>query len=42
MFMGVPRVWEKIKEAIELQVQQMSGFKKWAFEKASVRVFYKG
>ena len=36
MFMGVPRVWEKIKEAVELQVQQTSGFKKWAFDKASV------
>ena len=38
MFMGVPRVWEKIKEAVELQVQQTSGFKKWAFDKASVSV----
>ena len=36
MFMGVPWVWEKIKEAVELQVQQTSGFKNWAFEKASV------
>ncbi|XP_065901711.1 long-chain-fatty-acid--CoA ligase ACSBG2-like isoform X2 [Dysidea avara] len=35
MFMGVPRVWEKIKEAVQLQVQQTSGFKKWAFDKAS-------
>jgi len=41
-------VWEKIKEVVELQVKQKSGFKKWAFEKASVstddcliKVFYK-
>ncbi|XP_065901743.1 long-chain-fatty-acid--CoA ligase ACSBG2-like [Dysidea avara] len=34
LFMGVPGVWEKIKEAVELQVQQTSSFKKWAFDKA--------
>ena len=36
MFMGVPRVWEKIKDAVELQLTQMSGVKKWAFDRASV------
>ena len=38
LFMGVPRVWEKIKDAVELQLTQMSGFKKWAFDRASVSV----
>ena len=37
--MGVPGVWEKIKEAVELQVQQTSSFKKWAFDKALVSVY---
>jgi len=34
--MGVPRVWEKIKDAVELQLTQMTGFKKWAFDRAAV------
>ena len=36
VFMGVPRVWEKIKDAVELQLTQMTGFKKWAFDRAAV------
>lgn len=36
IFMGVPRVWEKIKDAVELQLTQMSGIKKWVFDRAAV------
>ena len=34
MFLGVPRVWEKIQDKVEMQINEMKGFKraltKWA------------
>ena len=36
--MGVPRVWEKFKDNIELQMNQASGFKGFVLEKSKVGV----
>lgn len=37
-FVGVPRVWEKFKEKIELHLSQVSGFKGFVLEKSKVSV----
>ena len=39
-FVGVPRVWEKFKERIELQLSQTSGFKGFVVEKSKVGIAY--
>ena len=36
MFVGVPRVWEKFKEAMETQLKEASGIKEIVIDKARV------
>ena len=36
MFVGVPRVWEKFKEAMEKQLKEASGIKEVIIDKARV------
>ena len=37
MFLGVPRVWEKIQDKMELQLKEMKGFKRALCKWAQVR-----
>ena len=36
MFVGVPRVWEKLKDKIEAGLREFTGIKETIFEKARV------
>ena len=36
MFLGVPRVWEKIQDRVEAQINDMKGFNKAVFKWAQV------
>ena len=43
MFLGVPRVWEKIQDKMEMQMSEMKGFKraltKWAQVNIKLKIF---
>ena len=39
MFLGVPRVWEKIQDKVEMQINEMKGFKRALTKWAQVCIF---
>ena len=41
MFLGVPRVWEKIQDKVEMQINEMKGFKRALTKWAQVSVLLK-